>query len=350
MNLPALRLGPSKARYERLKGCLKYLVMNCLFCYQSTIRSLNERPKAPMERLPVEILQSISCHLSISSTACLALCSHHMLLLIGTQTWNALRTQPSEKLEFLSYLEKDLPDHRLCHRCVKFHPRIPSEDVRLDFRSRPPKCDIYELKGMLLGHPCFWLRYHHVQLAMNRHRFGLNHGMSLDHMHIPTSKSMLHGGYYPSSDARIVADELILRFKYGVLVQSSSISAYLNDHKFWILCPHINTFYGNQKRQMIDLIECQLQHRDTGPCENCSGLRQCHACPTEYEIKVYRAGATGHVLEVTTWRSLGSGRTPNDPKWQQQLEHDKNTPYRSCAFAFKPGSIRSAFESQENGD
>lgn len=350
MNLPALKLGPLKAWYERLKSCLKYLVMNRRFGCRSTVRTLNEGPKASLERLPVEILQSISCHLSISATACLTLCSHQMRHILGTQTWHTLQTQPSEKAEFLSCLEKDFPDHRLCHRCVKFHRRIPSEDVRLDFRASHPKCDNHVREGMLYSNPCFRLRYHHVQLAMNRHRFGLSHGMSLDHMHLPPSQSMLHGGYHPSSEARIVADELILRLKYGVLMQRSSTSAYFNFQKMWMLCPHINTFHGDRKRQMMDLIECQLRHRDTGPCENCSGLWQCHACPTEYEIKVCRAGAAGHILEATTWRNLGSGRTHNDPKWQQQLGHDDNNPYRWRAFAFNPGSIRSAFESQGNGD
>lgn len=162
----ALRLGLWKTWYGRLKNGLTTLAPTCLFGCRSWFGSSVECPKSSLERLPVEILQSISCYLPTSSIACLALCSHRMCYLLGTLTWLALRTQLSEKEEFLHHLEKDLPGHLLCHKCVKFHPRIPKKDLILDLASLCPKS--WRDVDLLDSHPIVHLGFRHIQLAMNR--------------------------------------------------------------------------------------------------------------------------------------------------------------------------------------
>ena len=108
---------------------------------------------------------------------------------------------------------------------------------------------------------------------------------------------------------------------------------------------------GGDSKEIMDIIECKLRHLDTDLCAQCTGLRQCRRCPTEYEVILYSAGSAGYALETTTWKKLGSARTPNDPKWRSQVRDvtiNRNNRNTSPDSSFIPGSIRSAYESREN--
>ncbi len=182
-----------------------------------------------------------------------------------------------------------------------------------------------------------------VHLAMNRHLFVPGHGESLDIFFQPSRKDALNDGWGRlSQQARIVANELYICWRYRVVVPSSEGLQYIMP---FALCPHIRQNIPNNS--LTHILKCMLEHRDTGPCGNCSGLRQCLSCPMEYEIRIFGLDAVGHVLEFTSWKNLGSGRTLEDPKWAHHVGGLKNNYYRSTPYEFSPGSIRSAFESHQ---
>src|ERR1700761_33259 len=77
--------------------------------------------------LPNELLQHIADLLPLSSQACLAFSCHQIKVVIGTRSWQNLKSGKTstnlEKLEFLRILRKDLTNSLLwlCHNCIKFH-------------------------------------------------------------------------------------------------------------------------------------------------------------------------------------------------------------------------------------
>ena len=166
--------------HQRLEDRLEYSPLTDPSDCQSTVGVSDKLPKSLLEILPVEILQSIFSYLPISAAVSLTLCSHRMLYVFGNQIWDALRNQESDREEFWDCLQKDLPNHRLCHHCVKFHLRKSPQDF-LPASLENPECD-WELNE-LDSFPPTRVTYRPVQLVMNRHRFGLSHGMSLDQFH-----------------------------------------------------------------------------------------------------------------------------------------------------------------------
>lgn len=316
------------------------------------IPSLEKRPdkclKSPLERLPVELLRLILCHLSPSSVASLTLCSHHMSYLIGRQSLVAIRKQKSERIKFLNCLEKDLPDHRFCSRCLRLHCKITTEDVLLtqsaiEALGRKREIDV------VYSYPPINLNFYHVQSAMNRHRFGPSHGITLDFFRRPLPKGPLGLCLQPSTRARIIADEFILRTKYWIPMWSDGTGTRHKKHKPIELCPHNAINYGD--KVVKDLIECQLHHRNGNPCFfwDCTKIRNCPCCSTEFDVELRGVEAGSRVLYITTWRNFGCGRSPKDTKWQHQVwnkANDKEVPFILDSYLFNPQNNRLAYESR----
>jgi hypothetical protein len=73
-------------------------------------------------RLPPEIILLVASMLPTPSAACLALCSRHLNLILGSGSWGSLQSEaPDFLLAFLSSLAKDLPQHFVCQECACLH-------------------------------------------------------------------------------------------------------------------------------------------------------------------------------------------------------------------------------------
>lgn len=327
------------------------------------LRIDRRRPKggktlSALESLPVELLQSITCHLPISSASSFALCSKYICYVVGLQYWHHLKSQPLQKKEFLLLLEQALPRHWLCHYCYLFHctPRrrwFMGEKRVInglhDWYPRGAQCAFDRYRTTFTFTPSsnpFSIRCTHVmvQLAMNRHRFGFRHGVSLDVFN--QTRETWAGGYRgrSSTDARIVADELYLRSKYWVVVSfSNSNDGIINPVPFIDFCSHKSADLDELSSQIRD---CMLAFRDKSECsEDRKILRgHCDCCLTEYEFCISSARAMNRVLlEYTAWKKFGPGRDPEDPKWKLHTLH--GMPFQRLNLS--PGSIRSGFEAHE---
>lgn len=146
--------------------------------------------------------------------------------------------------------------------------------------------------------------------------------------------------------ARIVANEFILYWETKILIGPSVTCENVRPMGL-DLCPHLTSSY--HRNRLFHMIKCQFSHTAARRCDDCIGLKQCHFCPMEFTIDLYCQGAEGYVLIATTWKNFGSGRSLQDPKWWRHVrDHLTNGDdlYQPEPFEFRPGSIRSAFETQ----
>lgn len=297
--------------------------------------------KSSLEGLPVELLQSISCYLSLSSAASLALCNHRMNHIIGRQSWSSLElwTEELEKTKFLHYLKKGLPDHRICHRCIKLHCEIPVRDVQLT-QFVPEEPERKQKIGVAYSYPPINITFQQVQSALNRHHLGSNQGLPLDFFHRRLPKGPLGLCFCPSTKARIVADEFILRSNYWIPKWPDRTGPDPNLDNPIRLCPHMTIYYGDPR--IMQILECQLHH--SKDC-HCAGRKYCDFCSTEFDVGLCSGEAGSRVLYITTWRTFGCGRCPKDPKWQGHVLKPKNFLHKTRVFYKRDGNIRLGYES-----
>lgn len=323
-------------------GTLKLLIL-CKKAILSIWPSAKRKEKQPLSLvdLPMEIVQHIASFLPTSSAAALALCSHSLNRVLGTQYWDNLRGPHQEGREnFLSLLEKDLPDYILCQRCAKLH--LPDKqrflDVYLSSEWRP--CFKADMSDNIMRHYHYICRFEHVQMAMKQHRLGLNSNPHVDHLSTTKTYYMGRYTYQASIKARIVFDNFLLRIQDRVLIPPGQVleepSALFTD-----LCPHLKSFGSGDCR-------CRLRHlHDQQPCSGCNGLKQCRYCPTEFQIDHKNFGKRGIVVYITRWMDFGAGLTASDPKWQSHVKGNLPGMGKYKEMEFAPGSIQSAFELQE---
>ncbi len=295
--------------------------------------------------LPTEILQYIASLLPIGSAASLALCSHFLYHVIGSQYWRALRqeNQSTEKRDFLSYLERDLSSFVFCYRCIQLYHRNPIEGPRYQYRWHRERQCIQEDGVITELAPSYYLKYQHVQLAMKSHRFGPTRGIPLTSLAYTYSRLRQDSWLQVVLRARIPADELLVRAQYTVFTWRSHPN--IDRVRFDIrqVCPHLVTTCYDENL-LTQLLVCRLDHLDNPACLKCTGLKQCQYCPTEFQIEIEDFGDMDTAVLVTVWKNFGTGTTPLDLKWRAQVHSNDNNPLICRLFDFVPGSIRSAFE------
>lgn len=324
-----------------------------------------------LERLPIELLQLIARQLPLSSAASLSLCSKTIAHVVGLQYRHKLSSQTLEKQDFLVLIERDHPGYWLCHVCTRLHPRPgqtlehngPSSNIG-SLRSLPRynrKYDIFRngccnRSGLNAWYPALrpTLKITHpmVHLAMNRHFFGPSHGNPLDIFYTPFQRDVI-GEVNISTQARIIADEFYLRWQYRIVIPFSG-----GFDQVWKLslglciCPHLQTTLV-EKDIITRICECMLSHRNNGPCQNCNRSIKCRSCLTEFEVAIHKLESIGHILEITTWKNFGSGRSAKDQKWADQVwetARNKVYPFPGDPFETSQAIIRSAFESHQSSE
>ena len=311
-------------------------------------KSHNQRHISFLEGLPVELLQSIASYLPLSAAASFALSNKFICYAVGGQYWHHLRSQPLEYKIFLDLLEKDMTGHWLCDQCLTFHIKPKFHSILIYYLTKPAwKCTqpyprITGPMSTQYTFPPIEISHLMVRMAMNRHHFGSEHGEPLDIFSKLSHKDSSQDCWWKIfAEAAIVANEFYVRFQYRVAIPSSKDFGCI---ELYAICPHIHSL--DSKNPMAPIIKCLLNHRNTASCEKCKGLRQCRFCTTEFEVQISQCRATGHVLEITSWKNFGAGRSPDDPKWAQHVR----SPRIPCLHAakFSPGSIKSAFESEKH--
>lgn len=286
-------------------------------------RCSNEPHNSLFETLPHELLQQIAHLLPTSAASSLALCNKHICSVVGSQYWTKLRSEPLELESFLGFFEKDNPDRWLCRSCRIFHHHhhgFRQVSAYNYVRARNYKCvqyenpftscvsQVYTESHNIINH---WM----VQMAMTQHRLGPDHGLSLNIFSQKWSVGPGTRGRY-STEARIVANALYLRYKYNMPIHSNIASDYYLLSGLTI-CQHIINYGADEPISL--LINDRLDHRDDKDGGQCKILTQCRSCHTEFEVEAQRLGATWYLV-FTSWKNLGSGIAPRDPKWLQHVK------------------------------
>lgn len=310
-----------------------------------------------LESLSTELLQYVAHLAPTSAASSLALCNKYICNTVGPQYWSKLRSEPLELETFLGLFEKDNPRHWLCHSCRIFHLHQLGFQLKSGYQALNTSWKCVKHYDCLTGcvsrpfsDPSPGINHFMVQMAMNRHLWGPDHGLPLKHLSVEDDFSA--GSIMLSTEARIFAEELYLRSRYQSWIPTAKDSRCINPILF---CGHLR--YDGLLGAMTTLVKCKLEHRNQVECERCKVLTQCTSCDTEVGVEIHKRGSLVHILEFTSWKNFGQGRTSKDPKWLQHVDLSKFSPYRTKnihptlpSTAFSPGSIRAAFEFGEGAE
>lgn len=222
--------------------------------------------------------------------------------------------------------QKHWPNGVLCHNCYYFHPfGLTDKSFPPDQYVHQPHLECGNTQGSVkLG--TRWLKFSHVQLLMNRRRWGKEHGLPLDALSKPYELSppaclerpdqfRLRQKWQP----KIIRGQLYLKGEYVLCGHMPDLVLSL-DSLFPIqLCQHRVTEFG-----VISL----LCRRITEPITNPSAwptegnsrafpLQCCDFCHTDYAVTLgYHPGNDRvRYVRFETWHLLGECATPGDRHW-----------------------------------
>ena len=313
-------------------------------------RLTNQATPTRLLDLPPEAILCIADFLPAHSAASLAFCNHSLSQVLGPQCWKPLRQHNHEaRIAFLSALAKDLPGYFVCHICSLLHlssrvlPPRPTESGLFQNSLRCVRNDA-SLSHRMPRSP-YILKFAHVQLAMKRRHYGLDHGISLDSLSHTEVEERNFKEYCSTTllsvDARIASEELLMRSQQCIILPTDKRDKFLSPIlPVQTLCRHI--WDGQEDDRLRELIKCSLDHLgDKRTCSTCMGTLQCQYCYMDFEIDIRDLGMRGTALVVTRWINLGAGLTPHDKKWRSHHVVD-DSPVPFC-----PGSIRSSFKDQK---
>ncbi|CAG8393582.1 unnamed protein product [Penicillium salamii] len=297
-------------------------------------RGYQRIPPAPnlLAVLPDELILSIADFIQPNDVLCFSLCDHRIFSLLRER--QAPRLGRSATLELLQRLERDLPHHFVCYRCITLHHCYRASDLNTMSWS----CSEYQLpcianfaRGSLIfilkihqasSHTNYDFTFLHLQLVMKRFSCGLRYGNTpekLSHIQVRESLDPRCTTLF-SIEAKVCTSPLglylriqdIVLFKYQVEDFFDYPNIYDDGrppHVFMI-CAHLPFF------EMKKLINPFLPAYKQVP----SPIRlegTCEKCNTDFLLQLQEFD--GHsAFIVTRWMNLGRGLTPEDPLWTIQ--------------------------------
>ncbi|EGE06896.1 F-box domain-containing protein [Trichophyton equinum CBS 127.97] len=285
--------------------------------------------------LPPEIMSMIANHLPLVDVACLALCNHTTSsILCGA--WDTLDAFPSDRQVFLNRLAADLPPFYFCHFCSILHPRDcldpPGPTVLPKRPLNSHEGRVSSLRPFLV-HPeldsLYSFYHYHLQLAMKRHYYGPDHGISTDsllftevHRQKETSTTSLL-----SLEARVCSGPcLCLRIQTWAAVETRSIDRLILNINFVFLCDHVGMRRVGMRGQdpiMPPLVrsaftKSKISKQRGLPFE--PDVFNCRACGADYQVEVRALDRNRLAIVTTKWINLGAGLDPDDIRWKKNSQ------------------------------
>ena len=180
-------------------------------------------------------------------------------------------------------LERDLPDWQLCYPCSLFHPVDPSKGPKSPWLSQDePGC--VQISGMMFLDSCFKLRYHHEQLTMNRHRFGLPYMSDLERL-CHRYACRLGDSHEGTISASIEGCGLVMPVRSSLQLLNGWDKC-LIDLRLPEVCRHDGVDIHFLHQTLSETLLCRRSHGDEPPCARCSEWKYCRFCSTCFLIKV----------------------------------------------------------------
>lgn len=303
--------------------------------------------------LPPELIVYIAEFLPFAAAASFSLCCTPVYSLIGAQYLEIIRNDEDfASFDFLTLLERDLPDHILCHYCKKLHAikyaerYVYAKGYYIGGRDGPPSdCWIADQDSGIRLNMCFNFSSTVFQMVMKRHRQGADCSSLLA---LFSYQAMPCGSYVVKYKelARIVNGSLLQRSQRMYLWHSPMDMPSSLRLDLWA-CHHNTNFNNTEVDGWIGRITGRrLAHWDEPQSgSTCGGLLQCRYCTTEYRIDFKDLGEAGVAIFFTKWHNHGEGISPEDHLWRCHLMAERGTWWKEVYFP--AGSICAAFEGGE---
>ena len=324
----------------------------------STKQSGKFRPNF-FTKLPNELWLNILDLLPLSSAASLVYTCQHMHINFSEKFYSRLRLpqNKSQKIEFLSYLDPDLPSLRLCFPCAIFHTRKSLRDEREDiiYNRDWLWSNCCRPLGILCASGCYVLGWPSMQLIMRAYHHSPEHGIPLDFLEQEWESNDVWNHHAKPS---IVNGRLLIRIESTGLMSMDSDFHDIN--WLWSEC---HRFLNNRWQ----LLTCALRHiqsdfSELSSCDLCGKLWRCPGCYTEYTVGIRRFDTAKTILAqegglrkearcsliFTEWKDLGEGRSPMSDEWRC-LESSLD-PSAGVLDVIEPSNIRTRFERSIGND
>lgn len=316
--------------------------------------------------LPLEVVQLIADCLQLPDAASFALCNRTLSTFLGNTYWKLLRRdgpENSQRKHFLTTIARDIPSWFFCHWCSNLHPRDRVGPPGPAFQpERPLRCLTYLFGPTLWTHvdvhygvSLYNFEFHHLQLAMERHRLGPRYGISTDSLSLvevqESSKSDVKQRLTTllSVDAQVCSHppRLCLRFQNCVVCHHKDLELVREQLGHIYICHHL-------KNELPPLIDQWVICGANAPAMPKYKVRQCLCCNLDYQLEIDDFGSNGVLLIITKWLDLGSGTgLMHHPAVTGAGESvGPNTLLDWCEgikLSSEPGDVRSSFEREQRG-
>lgn len=279
-----------------------------------------------------------------------------------------------ETTNFLTLLEKDLPDQIACRHCRTLHKMVDAEDYNLLGKCHSLEDNRKEYAACLIDDSEIGV-FDYMNADFSTTVFKMlakHHGNSGKDEQSRKFLTLLSGKIFEDksddlhhiekSECRIQDGSLFICKRVVILGACSSI---VNPMRTIIICPHISLVKGEKSRFIgpSDHSEApnatweMFLHCDTGMFTVDTTSNQCQWCRTEYTASFEPNSTCDFELKINTWKDLGPG-TGDDPLegqlpvlnqlwklyrnsvWEPQYVWHEDTPVK-----FAKGEISEAFES-----
>jgi len=351
-------------------------------------RGIQSLAKSPLRNVPPELLPLIVGYLPLVSASSFALCCQPLAAIFRPRDMNEVRLQAVRDgldqravvIEWMTLLDRDIPDHTACYRCLDWHSNdevyehVPSN---WHFSSRAP-CWKRRADSPWSGvnHRQLYLLHHNFSIStfqrmMRHHREGLD---CRDLLQALTLKTTGRAGHFVTmqhnSRPRIINGSLVLRTQIAFLMADL-----IGSQCFFIICPHSGIVRFDTLSDTTAVKWCQAivwetvkyyqwsllhdsenaEHRHTAwrmvegmevDLRFAPGrLHQCRHCRTEFRIDFKEFEGYGIAMFITKWHDLGNGE---DEKWRSQLVGLEGP--TDTQVSFQAGSICEAFRAQVSAE
>ncbi len=304
-----------------------------------------------LSKLPLELILHIACFLPPDSASSFSLCCRPIYFTLGNQYLKALEeNEQLDRYNFLTLLERDLPNHISCCYCKKLHAINKAHQHLYSNR-------YYLGTGRYLScwtadfdlWACVYIHYDFsstiFQMTMKRHRQGLDCSKLLNLLSYKTKTRFRHGYVEQCTAlAKIVDGSLLVRVQRIFMIQTTQLTP-VPWHSDFAICPHFEFISMESFDRYSNTIQIAQWDEPKGH-QNWEGIIQCKHCLTEFRIDFKNIGGRGNAMFVTRWKNLGEGRSPLDYKWQSHVDWHKGRHW--LPVEFDRGSICAAFEQKEH--
>ena len=341
---------------------------------------------ARLQALPLELIDDIASGLDLPSATSLALTCrrlHHLLAhphIFRLRELQRPDRTDEDVLDFLRRLDRDSPDHTLCHGCIKLH-----DPLRSLLRPTAEKARLYACLTFCM--PTLFnsrLSYNVLEAIMRRRRRGQDFD-DLLRQTLVTTTAYRDGVLLQTSHRAVVGDSFLFRTQHVLAVAGTSPrdlfhlwAATMGQSWQRRICGHVTmremlfNFWGEftNKACLTDHSrELAIQHQpeclryapgacqevhpttpihraqcysdapipeaspSTGPslrcamshsqpCGDCDllvkfgAVRECEHCYTEYSIAPIHLPSFGLAFVLTSWKDLGDGTGLEEPRWK----------------------------------